>query len=167
VFREGKVPPVVDKHTPTSRRDALLNQLGGPPGQYAVLCVVFAVLWFPFELLLDKGDPLATIITSSGLKGAIWALMPLAIERGQRARRGAAGNIGDSPSIASAGGRAYARRGVIVGLGTGVPFFGALVVLCLITSQSPGYTVSFVVALLIMAVVAVRSLRKNQATPAV
>ena len=158
---------MVDKHTSASRRDALLNQLGGPPGRYAVLCVVIAVLWLPFELLLDKGDPIATIITSSGLKGAIWALMPLAIERGQRARRGAAGTIGATPSIVPAGGRAYAWRGVIVGLGTGVPFFGALIVLCLITGQSPGYTVSFVVVLLIMAAVAMRSLRKTQAAPTV
>jgi len=153
---------MADKHTLASRREALLNRLGGPPGRYAVLCVVLAVLWFPFGLLLDKDDPIATNITSSGLKGALWALIPLAAEWGQRARRGAAGNIGDPPSIAPTGGRAYAWRGVIVGLGTGVPFFGGLIVLCLFTAQSPGYTVSFVVVMLIMAVVAMRSLRKNQ-----
>jgi hypothetical protein len=158
---------MVDKHTVTSRRNALLNKLGGPPGRYAVLCVVLSVLWLPFELLLENGDPIATIITGSGLKGAIWALVPVAVERGQRAQRRAAGTIGDPPSIAAADGRAHAWRGMIVGLGTGVPFFGALIVLCLITSQWPGYAVCFVAVLLAIAVVAMRSLKKSQTAPTV
>lgn len=152
---------MVEQRTVASRRDALLERLGGPPGRYAVLCVVLAVLWFPFRLLLDKGDPIALIVVSSGLHGVMWALLTLAVEWGQRMRRGAVGP-GDNPSsVTAVEHRAWARRGAIVGLGVSVPFYGTLIALCLITDRSWAYTASFGVIMLAMIAVAISSLRHS------
>lgn len=152
--------PMVEERTLSSRRDALLDQLGGPPGRYAVVCVVLTVMWFPFRLLLDKGDPITMIIASSGLHGAMWALLPLALEWGRRLRREAVGPV-NLPSRTPAEHRAWARRGAMVGLGVGVPFYCTLIALCLITDRSGLYTTSFMVIMLAVVTVAIRSLRRS------
>ena len=79
----------------------------------------------PFRLLLDKGDPIALITVNSGLYGVVWALMTLAIDWGQRIRAKAAGSIHSRAAATTAERRAWARRGAIVGLGVGVPFYRA------------------------------------------
>ncbi len=152
--------PMVEERTLSSRRDALLDQLGGPPGRYAVVCVVLTVLWFPFRLLLDKGDPITMIIVNSGLHGAVWALLPPALEWGRRLRRRAVGLV-NLPSATPAEHRAWARRGAMVGLGVGVPFYSTLIALCLIADRSGLYTTSFIVIMLAMVAVAIGSLRRS------
>ena len=153
--------PMVEKRTIASRRDAQLDRLGGPPGRYTVLCVVLSVLWFPFRLLLDRGEPIALIIADSGLHGVVWALMALAIEWGQRVRGKTVGPGDNLPSTITAQRRAWARRGAIVGLGVGVPFYSALITLCLITGRSWWYTTSFSLIMLAIVAVALRSRRRS------
>jgi peptidoglycan/LPS O-acetylase OafA/YrhL len=135
-------------------KDALLHRLGGQPGRYAVATVVLTLLWFPFRLLLDRGDPIAEIIATSGMNGAIWALIPVTIEWGQR-RRSSPENrpAQDSPE--------EARRGVVVGLAVGTPFAAAFLILCLSTSLSPGYAVFFSLLLLAIVAVALRNHRRH------
>src|SRR5690348_16156788 len=120
---------MVQERARPSRRDGRLDGLGGPPAVYVVACVVLAILWFPFRLLLDNGDPMTRIIAASALQGAMWALFPLAGEWGLRIRRAAPA----VPSATAQEHRAWARRGATVGLGVAVPYFTALITLCLIT----------------------------------
>jgi hypothetical protein len=47
----------------------------------------------------------------------------------------------------------------LVGAGVGVPFFGGLILLCLTTGRSWGYTVIFSVVLAVMAAAVAKSLR--------
>ena len=147
-----------------SRRDAMLDRLGGPPGVYVVACVVLAVMWFPFRLLLDKGDSIARIIAASALNGALWSLIPIAGEWGLRLRRKIAGSAAAVPSTTTPGSRAWARRGAFVGLVVGIPFFGALIVLCLITGRSWVYTTSFAVILMVIVAISAKSVRDSAAT---
>jgi hypothetical protein len=123
--------------------------------------VVLAVMWFPFRLLLDKGDPVAHIIATSALQGAMWALIPLAGEWGLRVRRRDGGPTDAVPSTIPRQHRARARRGAIVGLGIGVPFFSALITLCLITGRSWVYTTSFGVILFVTVAIATKSVRRS------
>lgn len=151
---------MVQEQARASRREQMLERLGGPPGVYVVACVVLAALWFPFRLLLDEGDPVARIIAASALHGAVWALIPLAGEWGLRIRRKFSGTPAAFPSTPAQERREWARRGAIVGLAVGVPFFTALITLCLLTGRSWVYTTSFVVILVVTAGIAVRSLRR-------
>jgi hypothetical protein len=137
-----------------ARRDAVLHRLGGPPGPYAVVSVVMALLWFPIRLVLDRDEPIAEIIVASGLSGAIWALMWLILGWGQQRRRRADGSMGEPAPLTASQRRVRARRGAIVGMGVGLPFFGSLIVYSLETGRSPGYPATFAVVLLIMTAVA-------------
>ncbi|WP_229068875.1 hypothetical protein [Actinoplanes sp. DH11] len=150
---------MVEERATSNRGNALLNRLGGPPGPYAAVCVVMAVAWFPFRLLLDRGDPVAESIAASGLQGALWALMWLALGWGQRIHRKASGATDDVPPLGAAARLARARRGAVVGLGVGVPFFGGLVVLSVSTGREWAYAISFAVVLAVIFAVAARSLR--------
>ncbi|MEU4622090.1 hypothetical protein AB0G04_19270 [Actinoplanes sp. NPDC023801] len=155
---------MVEERTRSSRRDAMLDRLGGPPGVYVVACVVLAVVWFPFRLLLDRGDPIPRIIAASALNGALWPLIPIAGEWGLRLRRKIAGSADAVPSTPTPGYRAWARRGAIVGLAVGMPSFGALIALCLITGRSWAYTTSFAVILVVIVAISAKSMRKSTAT---
>lgn len=152
---------MVEERTRSARRETLLGRLGGPPGPYAAVCVVLAVMLFPFRLLLDRGDPIAESIVSSGLQGAMFALMSLAFTWVQRMTAAAPGSAGDPPPLTAAERSVRARRGAFVGLGIGVPFFGGLIALCLSTGLSHAYAMSFGVVLAVMAMVAVRNLRRR------
>ncbi|MEV4279920.1 hypothetical protein [Actinoplanes xinjiangensis] len=130
-----------------SRGDALLDRLGGPLGLYAAACVAWTVVWFPFRLLLDRGDPIAEIVAASGLRGAVFALGWMALGWAQRSHPRAAGRREDRPPPTASQRRVRAHRGAVVGLGIGVPFFGGLIILTLSTGRSWGYTVCFAVLL--------------------
>jgi hypothetical protein len=125
-----------------------------------VICVVLAVLWLPFRAWFDRGEPVAEIIAASGLQGLLTALTAVAIGAMQKQR-----NRRDLPSPTPAQSRTSARRGAIVGLGVGVPFFGGLALLCLTTGRSLGYTVVFSVALAGIAATVAKSLRGAASTP--
>jgi peptidoglycan/LPS O-acetylase OafA/YrhL len=150
----GKLPSMVEKRSAPSRRGVLLERLGGQPGPYAVAWVVLAALWLPFRLLLDKGDPIADIVAASGMGGALWALIPVAIEWGQRHSR----NRGSAPTKQ---GSAEARRGALLGLAVGAPFSLGFLILSLSTGRSWGYPVFFGLLLLIIVAVALRNLREQ------
>lgn len=152
---------MVDRRTMSDRRDGMLNRLGAQPARYAVACVMLSVLWFPIRLAFDHGDPIALIVAASGLYGTIWALIPLAIEWVHRVRLRFRGSGRDLVETAPMEPRAWARRGAIVSLGVSVPFFGALIALCLITDRSPVYPVWFGLVLLVIVAAAVRSLRRG------
>ena len=147
---------MVGKRSIASHRDALLHRLGGQPGRYAVATVVFALLWFPFRLWFDRGDPIAEIVATSGMQGAMWALIPVTIEWGQRRRTTPENRPADD-------GPEEARRGVLVGLAVGTPFAAAFLILCLSTGLSWGYTVFFGVLLLAILAVAFRNHRRATA----
>lgn len=150
------------EHTVRRRRvDALLEALGALPGPFAAMCVAMAVLWFPFRLYLDRGDPLAAIVAASGLHGVVWAVLWLVLGWGHRRMQRTAAADDDAPPPGASERRARARRGAAVGLGVGVPFFGALIALCLITGRSPVYTASFAVVLVVIGAVAMRGLRRT------
>ncbi|BAL88201.1 hypothetical protein AMIS_29810 [Actinoplanes missouriensis 431] len=135
------------------RVDEELDRFGGPPGPYAVVCVVMAVIWFLVSLPFDRDDGMAVMVVDSGGRGAVWAPLWLALGWAHRRRTGAGG-----PSFPTAAARRrHARRGAVIGLGVGVPFFGGLIALCLGTGQSSGYVVIFAVVLVVMAVLAVRA----------
>lgn len=152
---------MVRERARSARREALLGRLGGPPGPYAAVCVVLAVMWFPFRLLLDRGDPVAESIAGSGLQGAMVALMSLAFTWAQRMTAAAPGSTGNPLPLTAAERSVRARRGAIVGLGIGVPFFGGLIALCLGTGLSLAYAISFGVVLVVMTMVAIRNLRRR------
>jgi hypothetical protein len=63
---------MVEKRSIASRRDAMLHRLGGQPGRYAVATVVFALLWFPFRLLFDRGDPRVAFLILCLSTGLSW-----------------------------------------------------------------------------------------------
>jgi hypothetical protein len=149
---------MMDKRRVSSRLAGVLSHLGGPVGRFAVICVVFTVLWLPFRSWFDRGDPIAEIVAASGLQGTIAAVTAVAIGamQKQRERRGAAPRL---PLSALAPRRAPARRGAFVGAGVGLPFFGGLILLCLTTGRSWGYTVVFSVVLAVMAAAVAKSLR--------
>ncbi|MEU4559375.1 hypothetical protein AB0F72_13390 [Actinoplanes sp. NPDC023936] len=135
------------------RVDGELDRFGGPPGPYAVVCVVMAVIWFLVGLLLDRDDGLTMIVVDSGGRGVVWALLWLALGWARRRRTGSGG-----PSLPTAAARRkYARRGAVIGLGVGVPFFGGLIALCVGTGQSWGYVVIFAVVLVALATTAARA----------
>jgi hypothetical protein len=144
-----------------SRGDALLDRLGGPPGLYAAACVAWTVAWFPFRLLLDRGDPIAEIVAASGLRGALFALGWMALGWAQRTYPRAAGRRDDRSPLTVSEHRARAHRGAVVGLGIGVPFFGGLIILTLSTGRSAGYTVCFAVLLVGIIAVAVTALARE------
>jgi hypothetical protein len=146
---------VTEQRTSPTRHVLFFDRLGGEPGRFTVSAIAFAVVWFPIRLYLDHGDPIAAIIASSGLHGMVWAWIPLSIEwlQPRLSRRRPAVRT-EPPS------RSYVRRGAIVGLAAGVPFYGALIALCLITGRSRVYPASFVVLLAIIIVVAAVRLRR-------
>jgi hypothetical protein len=139
----------------------LLDRLGGPPGRYAVTCVALSALWFPFRLLFDRGDPIAEIVAASGMQGALWALIPVFLNRPQwHARRGATDPAENRQPVPTPEGIAWARRGAFLGMAAGVPFAGVLLVVCLSTGREWAFTVFFGLLLVIIVAVAVRSLRR-------
>ena len=157
---------MTEKGVGRRRGGALLDRLGGPPGPYATACVVLAVIFFLFGLLLDRGDPIAEITADSGLRGALWALMWLALGWLHLNYPRAGGPVGGPSPLTASARRERARRGAIVGLGIGVPFFVGLILLCLRTGQSLGYVTIFTILLTVMAAVAARSLRSSTPTSA-
>ena len=147
------------------RLEALVDRLGGAPGRYVVSSVILTVLWFPFRLILDRGDPTAAIVAYSALHGMLWGLFPSGAEWMQRRAHGRAGDSARHiDTRTEADRRAWLRRGAFVGLGVGVPFFGALLTLCMSTGRSWAYTLSFALGLLVVVAVALRNLRKTVAT---
>lgn len=135
----------------------MVEALGGTPGRFVVASMTLAILWFPARLLLDDG-PLDLIIARSGLYGAAWAVMVPVFEwinRHASSRRTGRANR------RTVVGRAYARRGALVGLGVGVPFYGGLLAFCLGTGRSWSYTVSFGVILVIVVLIAVARSRRG------
>ena len=157
----GKVLFMAKERARSVRRKVLIGRLGGQPGPYAAVCVIVAVMLFPFRLLLDRGDPVAESIAASGLQGAIFALMSPALAWAQRMTVAAPDATGDSPSPTAAQRSVRARRGALVGFGLGVPFFGGLIALCQSTGLEDAYAASFGVVLTAMTVVAIRNLRRN------
>jgi len=141
---------------------APLDPLGGTLGRYVIISVALSVLWFPFRLWLDRGDPLAAIIAASGLSGAMYALMVCAaLWPQQRRLRKAARSAGHPDTGRATDRRAESRRGGVLGLSVGVPFFCALIVLCVSTGRSWVYSISFTVVTFTLAAVAIRNLRRN------
>ncbi|MBG0565841.1 hypothetical protein [Actinoplanes aureus] len=125
---------MVERRSLESRRISLMERLGGPPGRFAVLSVVLGLFWFPVRLYLDQGEPIAQSVALSGLYGGLWALLVPAIAWVDRkAQNRPAGTEPDDP--------AWVRRGAIIGLAVGVPFYGALLVFCLVTGLSLAYPV--------------------------
>ena len=133
----------------STRVAAALGHLGGPVGRYAVICVVLAVLLLPFRLWLDRGDPFAEIVVATGLQATIVALMAVAFEWMPKRGRGAAGAVSHSPppQPPPARRRTSTGRGAFVGLGVGVPFYGGLIALSLVTDRSRGYPTIFAIVL--------------------
>ncbi|MEU4692413.1 hypothetical protein [Actinoplanes sp. NPDC023714] len=136
-----------DQRSAPSRGAALVRAWGGTPGWFTVASLLLALVWFPFRLFLDGGDPLALVVARAALYGVIWALMipVFAWLNGRRKPRPA--------SLVD-------RRGALVGLGVGVPYYGGLILLCLITGRSWVYTISFGLVLAAIVTLAVRGLRK-------
>jgi hypothetical protein len=126
-------------------------RLGAAPGRFVVISVILAVVWFPIRLYLDRGDPLAAIIALSGLYGAVWSLMlPVFEWTSRKTANQPRPEIDEDPR--------RVRRGALVGLGLGVPFYGALLLLCLVTGRSLVYTLGFAVILAGVVAVAVARL---------
>ena len=156
---------MAEKRMTRSLQKALLDGIGGPPAPYAALSVVMAAFWFPFRLLLlDRGDPIAEIIVASGMSGTLYALMWPALDWAQRVYPRTGGAVHDYPEPSDSQRRMQTRRGALVSLGIGVPFFGGLVILCLSTGRSWGYVTIFTIALIFIVAVAIRNLHRN--TPA-
>ncbi|MEV4280927.1 hypothetical protein [Actinoplanes xinjiangensis] len=156
---------MAEKRRTRSSPKALLDAIGAPPAPYAALSAVMAASWFPFRLLLfDRGDPVAEIIAASGMSGALWALMWPALDWAQRVYPRAGGTVDDPPQSGHSERRMPTRRGAIVGLGIGVPFFGGLIMLCLSTGRSWGYVAFFTIALMCLVAVATRNLRRDTPT---
>ena len=150
---------MADDRSPDRRRDSMVDRLGGAPGRYAVLSVVFALAWFPVRLLLDRGDPLAAIIITAGLYGVVWAFVwPLFAVLNRHS-----GSQRPTGSIDETDRPAWIRRGALLGLTVGVPFHSALLVLCLTSAASWLSAGVFGVVAVAIAAIAVRRLR----TPAV
>ncbi|BEL04555.1 hypothetical protein Q0Z83_027460 [Actinoplanes sichuanensis] len=142
------------------RRAAMVERLGGAPGWFVVASAVLAVLWFPARLFLDGDDPVVTVIARSGLYGAVWAMMLPVIEwcdRNVTRRRIRRAN--DHETSATPG---HVRRGALVGLAVGVPFYGGLLVFCLITGRSWSYTAIYGVILVAVVAVAVARLQRSR-----
>ena len=137
---------MVGKTTVAQRRTTLLDRLGGAPGRYVVASIVLSAVWFLFRLYLDRGDPIAAIVVLSALYGAVWAALIPVFERF---------NSKVSPRRA---GRPERHRGAYVGLAAGVPYYGALLVLCLTTGRYWLYTAAFAGILAAVVVLAVRRL---------
>ena len=95
-----------------------MEALGDRLGRFAVLAVVLAAAWLPLRLWwLDRDEPATYVVALSGLYGAIWALMGMALDWFSSRREDR------RPADPAA-----ARRGAFVALGVGVPFFGAFAV---------------------------------------
>jgi hypothetical protein len=137
-----------------------VDRAGGAPGRYAVSSVVFALAWFPLRLYLDRGDPLAAIIITSGLYGVVWAFAPPLLDVLNRHF----GPQRPTGSIAEADRPAWIRRGALLGLTVGVPFHSALLVLCLTSAASRLSAGVFGVVVVAIAVISVRRLRTPAAT---
>ncbi|MEU4426502.1 hypothetical protein AB0F81_38260 [Actinoplanes sp. NPDC024001] len=127
-------------------------RLGGPPARFAVLSVLMGLAWFPFRLYLDRGDPIPLIIAVSALYGVIWALLIPFISWSSR-------KTNNQPPLARPDDPAYVRRGALTGLAIGVPYYGALLILCLLTGRFWLYPVAFATTLAIIVVIAVARLR--------
>ncbi len=152
---------MTDNRSPGDRRITLVRWLGAEPGPFAVTSVVLALAWFPFRLYLDRGDPLSSIVASSGLSGAVWALIPPALDWLNRRLP-----LRKTSSVAEAERPAWIRRGARLGLAVGVPFHCALLVLCLSTGQSRSYPVAFGIVAAAIAAIAVIRLRSTARTAA-
>lgn len=162
-----------DKRSTPTGRLAVLHSLGGPPGRYVVASMALAVLWFPFRVWLDRGQPMSEIVAGSGLFGAMWALFTPAAEWMQRHGRRAGNSsvqhgdsVRHSPATSPHGARrAWARRGAYIGLAVGVPFHGGLILLCLRTGAEAGYPITFGVILFVTATISITNLLRNAAAP--
>ena len=104
---------------------------------------------------------IAESIAGSGLHGAMFALMSLAFTSAQRMTALPSETTGNPPPLTAAERSVWSRRGPIVGLGIGAPFFGGLIALCLSAGLSHAYAISFGVALVVMTMVAIRNLRRR------
>jgi hypothetical protein len=134
-----------------NRRAAWVERLGGPPGRYAVAAVTLALIWLQFRLYLDRGDPTELIIARSALYGAVWALMlPLFEWFNRRTLPGARKPRPHTPQAT--------RRGALIGLAVGGPFYTALLVFALFTVGGWLYPVSFAVILGAVVAIAVARL---------
>jgi hypothetical protein len=137
---------MVEKTSVAQRRAAVIDRLGGAPGRFVVASIMLSAVWFLFRLYLDRGDPIAAIIALSGLYGALWAALIPVFER-----------FSSRGSLRRAD-RAGRRRGAYVGLAAGVPYYGALLALCLTTGRFWLLTAAFAGILVAVVVTAVRRL---------
>jgi protein-S-isoprenylcysteine O-methyltransferase Ste14 len=143
---------MIDSRPDLSRRQRMVERLGGAPGRHAVASVALALMWFPFRLWIDHGDPIAHIAVLSGLYGTFWALMIPAFEWMQR--RNAPAPAPAPPS------RQWVRRGAFIGLAVGVPFQLALITVGVATGVQLGTVVLCAIALVSLVVVALVRLRR-------
>jgi hypothetical protein len=158
VLRYGHFSTMEDQRAAVTRRHAaLVREWGGAPGWFAVTSVVLSILWFPFRLLLDHGDPLASIVAATGLNGAIWAAMLPAFAWLNKKALPRPANPAELPAPVN---EAYRRRGALVGLGVGVPFYGGLLLFCLINGGLWPYPIIFGLVLAGIVIVAVTRLRR-------
>ncbi|MEV4349812.1 hypothetical protein AB0J83_35585 [Actinoplanes sp. NPDC049596] len=143
---------MTDNQASARRRPAYLEALGAQPGPFAVSSIVLGLLWFPFRLWVDHGDPVAHIAVLSGLYGSVWSLIIPGGEWLQQ-RRGRA--------EASPAPPADRRRGALVGLAVGVPFQAVLIAVGLATGVQLGTVV--LCAIILAGIVAVSVVRLRSA----
>lgn len=122
--------------------------------------LVLSVVWFPLRLLvMDRGDPIALVVAASSLTGSLWAFSLPVLEWAQHRRLPGADAADRRGLVPATDYRAWIRRGALTGLAVGVPFYGALIAMCLITGRTTVYTVAFGLILFGIVAVAIWNLR--------
>jgi hypothetical protein len=125
------------------------SRLGAQPGPFVVTSVVIGVLLFPLVRWRESGDPLSSTLILSAFYGAFWAFAHFLAFSLRRLVT----DPGSKPPAAPI------RRGAIVGLAVGVPWFGGLVAFCLAIGEW-GDSVYFAVPLLVVVVHGIIRLRQ-------
>ena len=158
---------MVNDRRRTALRLGVPRWLGGPPAGSAVACVVFAVLLFPFRLLLHQDDPIAEIVADSAMQSVVIVVVGLIFRDAQRrfdeSQQVAGDRVGEGPPAGLPQTQAWARRGAIVGMVVASVFFGGLIALCLLTNRSWLLTAFFGVALVAIVTSAAERLRVSSA----
>lgn len=132
----------------------LVEKLGGPPGRYAVASVTLTLIWFAMRLFLDRGDPVSLIFARAGLYGAVWALMLPLFD--WLNRKALPADRRPLPLTAEQN-----RRGALLGLAVGGPFYAGMLVFSLVTGRAWVYPVSFGIILAVVVVIAGARLRSR------